>query len=129
MHRSRLPSSYLYIPALAFLGLFLWGPALISYGGLYVSQYTGTLYAFYMDGGQTLFGQVQSVGFGTVRLHDVYTFQNVTVGSTATSNLTSQHNNALTRPDNWLAVEWRHVIFFEKVGPDAKIRDIIEAQP
>ena len=129
MHSAHAHPSYFYIPIAALLVLFLWGPTLMSYGRLYTSQYTGTLYAFYLDGGQTVFGEIQSVGFVTLRLRNVYTFQNVAIGETSTSNLASQRASALTRPENWLAVEWRHVLFFEQVGVDAKIRDVIDARP
>lgn len=124
-HQRRFEWTWALGPILIVLGLLIWGPALSGTVRLYAAQYTGDVYAFYLDSGHTFYGTVRGVGLGTITLADAYSFQTVKVGETSTSNLTSQRLNPLTSPDNWLTVSWRHVLFYEKLGDKAKVLKIM----
>lgn len=105
--------------------LILWGPGLFHSIGLYSAQYAGGTYAFYMDTGQTFFGEIRSVTPSTITLANVYTFQTYTVGETPTTNLTAQQLNPLTMPYNWMALNWKHVTYYERVGSRGKVINIM----
>lgn len=128
MYRSRTRISWFAVPIGTLLVLGLWGPALMHSARLYAAQYTGDMYAFYLDSGHTFYGHVRGIGFGTITLTDVYSFQTINVGTTPTSNLTAQQLNPLTAPDNWLSIEWRHVIFFEQLGDRSKVLQITRGE-
>lgn len=113
--------SWMLAPVLILAILGVWGPALMGLGRLYAAQYGDSVYAFYLDSGHTFYGHVRGVGLGTVVLSDVYSFQTVTVGTTPTSNLTSQQLNPLTVPENRLALNWAHILFYEKLSDKAKV--------
>lgn len=117
--------SWVLAPIVVLTILVLWGPALLGVCRLYAAQYTGSVYAFYLDSGHTFYGTVRGIGWDTVTLSDVYSFQTVTVGTTPTSNLASQRLNPLTAPENWLTINWKHVLFYEQLGDRSKVLTIV----
>lgn len=121
----RIEWSWFIGPILIVFGLLIWGPSLYGTVRLYAAQYTGDVYAFYLDSGHTFYGTVRGVGFGTITIAEAYSFQTVKVGDTPTSNLTSQRLNPLTSPDNWLTMSRRHILFYEKLGDKAKVLKIM----
>ncbi len=127
MPRSHSPSVLWFVaaPLALVIALALWGPALTSLARLYTAQYRGDVYAFYLDSGHTFYGTVRGVGFGTITLANVYSFQTVSVGQTPTSNLTAQELNPLTAPENWMTISREHVLFYEKLGDKAKVLKIM----
>lgn len=125
MHRKRFEWMWVAAPIATLALLIVWGPALVRSANLVAAQYTGTIYAFYLDSGHTFYGTIRGVGLGSVTLSDVYSFQTINVGTTPTSNLTAQELNPLTAPENWLTIEWRHVLFYEQLGSKAKVLHIM----
>jgi hypothetical protein len=125
MYRSRTRISWFAVPIGTLIILGLWGPALMRSAHLFAAQYTGDVYAFYLDSGHTFYGTIRGVGIGSVTLSDVYSFQTINVGTTPTSNLTAQALNPITSPENWLTIDWRHVLFFEQLGDRSKVLRII----
>lgn len=126
--RRHNPLSHLWwfaMPIATLALLLVWGPSLFGMARLYMAQYGGDVYAFYIDSGHTFYGTIQGVGFGTVTLSNVYSFQTVQVGDTPTSNLTAQQLNPITAPLNWITLNWKHVLFYERVGPNAKVLKIM----
>lgn len=117
--------SWVLAPFVILFILAVWGPACMTLGRLYAAQYGDSVYAFYLDSGHTFYGHVRGVGLGSVVLSDVYSFQTVTVGTTPTSNLTSQQLNPLTAPENRLVLNRAHVLFYEKLSDKAKVLTIM----
>lgn len=125
MHRKRFEWTWVAAPVVMLVLLILWGPSLFRSARLFTAQYTGETYAFYLDSGHTFYGTVRGIGFGTITISNVYSFQTVSIGQTPTSNLTAQELNPLTSPENWMTLNWRHVLFFEKLGSKAKVLRIM----
>lgn len=118
----------MYIAPIAVIGIFaLWGPAFFHATGLYAAQYAGGTYAFYTDTGQTFYGSIKSVDISTITLSDVFTYQTINVGETPTTNLTAQQLNPLTTPYNWMALNWKHVVYYERVGSRGKVMNLMRA--
>ncbi|MBP6860216.1 MAG: hypothetical protein KBC38_01475 [Candidatus Pacebacteria bacterium] len=114
------------IPLIAFaVVLALWGSSLASFFTLHIAQYTDDRYAFYLDTGNVFYGKVMAAGPGSVTLTDAYTFQAVSVGETSTNNLQAQTGNPLTLPENWVTLNWEHVIFYERIGEEASVQKLI----
>jgi hypothetical protein len=109
-----------------FLALF--APSLFLHLRLHAAQYTDTYYAFYLESGNVFYGQVRGVGFGQIILSNAYSFQEVEVGETTTSNLSALAQNPLTRPENWLALSRDHILFYERIGKDASVLEALRAQ-
>ncbi len=93
--------------------------------GIYAAQYSGGTYAFYMDTGQTFFGEIKSVSPSAVTLTNIYTFQTINVGEVPTTNLTAQQLNPLTTPYNWMTLNWKHITYYERVGSRSKVMNLM----
>lgn len=106
---------------------FFFGSMFFSLVGLHMAEFSDQRYAVYLDSGHVFYGKIKAVGIFTLTLSDVYSFQTLEVGETSTSNLQAQRLNPLTAPDNWLVIERDHVLFFERIGKDARILELIRA--
>lgn len=103
------------------LSLVLWAPSLWFEAKLRLAVYSTSTYAVYLDSGHIFYGKLTGVTGTTLVLRDVRSFQKYEVGESTTNTLQSQLANPLTKPENFLAVNRAHVLFFERVGPDAPI--------
>lgn len=124
--RTHKVSLYVAPAVIFFAVLLLWGPALFGILRLHFAQYSDDRYAFYTDSGNVFYGTVRGVSFTQVTLSDAFSFQTVSVGETTTSNLQSAQGNPLTRPDNWLVMNWDHIIFYERIGDEASVLKAID---
>lgn len=120
-----------YVISLAVIAasLALWGAAIFSSVSLYLAQYTEARYAFYLDSGNVFYGTVRGVSPFSIKLSDAYSFQTVAVGETSTNNLTAQAENPFTKPENWLVINRRRILFYEKIGEEASVLRVIYPQP
>lgn len=116
----------LFVALLLFLVLF--GSSLFSHTRLFLAQYSNDYYAFYLQSGNVFYGHVRGVGFGQVILTDAYSFQELEVGETTTSNLSAVRDNPLTSPDNWMVIPSRTILFYERIGEDASVLEALRAQ-
>ncbi len=122
LRRFRLPIIVVAVLVLAYL---CFGAVLTRTVGLYMAQWSSDRYAFYLESGEALYGRVAGVSLGSIVLKDAYSFQQVSVGETSTSNLIAATDNPLTRPDNWMVLSRRHVVFYERIGSEASILKVI----
>jgi hypothetical protein len=121
-------AALLVILPVALLAAVLWGRALFGAVDLYAAQYTDARYAVYLDSGHIFYGKITGVSPFSIRLSDVYSFQTVSVGETSTSNLSAQTDNPLTLPRDWMSINRKNVLFYERVGEDASIMRIINSK-
>lgn len=101
--------------------LLVWGPAWWFAVGVRLAAYSGATYALYLDTGHIFYGKISSVSGSTVVMRDVRSFQKFEVGGSTSNTLQAQKANALTKPENFLAINRERILFFEKVGTDAPI--------
>lgn len=121
-------STFALVFAVVLMALVFWGPTLLAVLRLHSAQYTNDYYAFYVEGGSVFYGQVRGVGLGNVTLSNAYSFQAIEVGETSTSNLVALRDNPLTRPDNWVVIKDRHILFYERIGDNASVLNALIAQ-
>lgn len=110
------------------LFLALIGPVLFAHARLFLAQYSDDYYAVYLETGNIFYGQVRGVGLGRLILSNTYSFQEIEVGETTTSNLSAVRENPLTSPDNWMVIPSRHILFYERIGDDASILEALIAR-
>lgn len=123
---SILRVSLFMVALIACIALF--GPSLFAHTRLFFAQYTSDYYAVYLETGNIFYGQVRGVGLGQVVLTNAYSFQEIEVGETTTSNLSALRDNPLTRPSNWMVIPSRHILFYERIGDDASILEALNAR-
>lgn len=120
--------AWIFIFVMVFGVFVLWGPALWPFISLHSAPYTHDVYGVYLESGHVFYGEIRSVGWHSLVLENVHSFQNVTVGETSTSNFQAQKDNPLTRPENWLVIERDTILFYEKLTPAAKIMSLIRGE-
>lgn len=111
---------------LAAFCLFIYGPGLFFSLNLRIAQYTGAPYALYLDNGAVVYGHLKSFDRNNIVVKNAISFQAITVGEQTTNNLTSQADNSLTKPGNFLAINRSHILYIEKIGKEAKILEALE---
>jgi hypothetical protein len=106
--------------------VFLWGPSITQYTSLKIAPYTSSAYAVQLISGQQVYGRIKSVSSQWITLRDVYYFQSVEINGATTNNLVAQKSNTLTDPDNYMIINRKNILSLERIGPAAKLRDIVE---
>lgn len=106
----------------------MFGASLFAHLRLFLAQYSDDFYAVYLENGNAVYGHVRGAGLGQLILSDAYSFQQIEVGETTTSNLSALRDNPLTRPDNWMVIPSRHILFYERIGDDASVLEALRAR-
>jgi len=109
--------------------VFLWfgPPNLLSWQTMR-AVYTNNWYAIYLDNGQVLYGQIEGLNRNTMKLTNIYYIQSIEVDGKTTNNLTRRGVNEISGPENYLFVNRDHVTYWEQVGENSQVMNIINQQ-
>lgn len=121
-------SSLVFVVIITFMCCVFYGPGALRSLELHMAQYTSNMYAVQLMNGQVMYGTIRAVGWSTLTMGNVHTFDTVVVGTTQTSNLQARRTNPLTMPEDWLTINRDGILYIEKLSPAARVLSLMRGE-